>query len=232
MDKKKKIKFSIPNIYDILLALVGVSFCGIGVGFANCAALGLDSIGIFYDGIRNILGFSPDMLGVASFIVSGVILVFLFFASRKYVSFGTLIYILAYGSFVTVGSLVYNAIIENNTLFIRIVFSILGFLLLYIGLGIYVAIDIGVDAFTGIVLYLSELTHFEMKYVKIVFDIFLIIIGAILGGTLGVATFITMIVGGPLIHPFSKKFQAIYFKSKLRKELLKKDKNQKMEENE
>ena len=210
----KKIIF--PNIFDILLALIGVSLCGIGVGFANCAALGLDSIGIFYDAIRNVLGFSADMLGVASFIVSGAIIVFLFFASRKYVSFGTLIHIIAYGSFITVGTSIYNAIVSENEMYIRIIFSCIGYLLLYIGVGIYVAIDIGVDAFTGIVLYLADITHFQMKYVKIVFDIILIVIGAVLGGALGVATIITMIVAGPLIQLFSKRFQKIYFKFKLK----------------
>ena len=217
MKEKSKGKLAGQSIYDILLALIGVSFCGIGVGFANCASLGLDSIGIFYDGIRNTIGFSPDMLGVTSYIVSGVILVFLFFAARKYVSLGSLIYIITYGSFVTVGSLIYNAIISENTLFIQILFCCIGFLLLYVGIGIYVAIDIGVDAFTGIVLYLSDITHIDMKYVKIVFDVVLIIIGAVLGGTLGYATFITMIVAGPLIKLFSKKFQALYFRFKLKK---------------
>ena len=221
---KHKYKFVIPNIYDILLALIGVSLCGMGAGFTKCASLGLDSIGILYDGIRNILGFSSDMLGVASFIVSGAILVFLFFAARKYVSFGTLIYIIAYGSFVSVGMLIYDAIVDEETLFFRIIFSVLGFLILYFGIGIYVAIDIGVDAFTGIVLYLSDITHFEMKYVKIVFDIVLIIVGAVLGGTLGVATFVTMLTAGPIINLVSKKFQAKYFRFKLRKELGKKDK--------
>lgn len=215
MGKDKK-KFTIPNIYDILLALIGVSLCGIGVGFANCAALGLDSIGIFYDGIRNILNFSSDMLGVASFIVSGVILVFLFFAARKYVSLGTLIYIIAYGSFITVGSIIYRALVFENNLFTSIVFSCIGYILLYIGLAIYIAIDIGMDAFTGIVLYLSDITHFEFKYVKIAFDIVLIIIGAVLGGALGVPTVITMVLGGPLINFFTKRFQGIYFKIKLR----------------
>ena len=216
--KKQKAKFTIPNIYDILLAMIGVSLCGIGVGFANCAAFGLDSIGIFYDGIRNVLGFSTDMLGVASLIVSGVILVFLFFASRKYVSLGTLIYTIAYGSFVSVGMMIYNVIISTDTVIIRIIFSVTGYLLLYIGVGIYVAIDIGVDAFTGIVLYLADLTHIPMKYVKIVFDVILLIIGTIMGGTLGVASFVTMIVAGPLINLFSKTVQKIYFRFKLKKQ--------------
>ena len=214
----KKIIF--PDILDIFLALFGVSLCGIGVGFANCAALGLDSIGIFYDGIRNVLGFSADMLGIASFIVSGCIIVFLFFASRKYVSIGTIIHIIAYGSFISVGSLIYEAIVSENTLAVRIIFSVIGYLLLYLGVSIYVAIDIGMDAFTGIVLYLSDITHFELKYVKIVFDIILIVIGAILGGAFGAATFITMIAAGPLIQFLSKRIQAKYFKLKLRKERL------------
>ena len=205
-----------PNIFDILLALTGVSLCGIGVGFASCASLGMDSIGIFYDGVRNILGFSADMLGVASFIVSGIIMVFLFFAARKYVSIGTIIYIVAYGSFVSVGSLIYNGIVSEESLAVRIIFACVGYILLYIGLGIYVAIDIGVDAFTGIVLFLSDKTHIEMKYVKIVFDIILIIIGAVLGGTLGAATFVTMIVAGPIIQFLSKRFQIIYFKFKVK----------------
>ena len=76
--------------------------------------------------------------------------------------------------------------------------------------------SIGMDAFTGIVLYLSDITHFEFKYVKIAFDIVLIIIGAVLGGALGVPTVITMVVGGPLINFFTKRVQGIYFKIKLR----------------
>ena len=205
-----------PNIFDIFLALSGVSLCGIGVGFASCASLGMDSIGLFYDGVRNILGFSSDMLGVASFIVSGIIMIFLFFASRKYVSIGTIIYIIAYGSFVSVGSLIYNGVVSGDSLAVRIVFSCVGYILLYIGLGIYVAIDIGVDAFTGIVLFLSDKTHFEMKYVKIVFDVILIIIGTVLGGTIGAATFVTMIVAGPIIQFLSKRFQVLYFKFKVK----------------
>ena len=221
----KKNLFTKLSIFDILFALIGVSLCGIGVGFANCAALGLDSIGILYDGIRNILGFSADMLGVASFIVSGVLVVFLLFAARKYVSFGTLIYTIAYGSFITVGNIIYDALIYENTLFVQIVFSCLGYLLLYLGIAIYVAIDIGVDSFTGIVLYLSDITHFEMKYVKIVFDVVLLLIGTVLGGTLGAATFITMILAGPIIQFLTKRCQKLYFKIKLKNIKLSKSKN-------
>jgi len=211
-------KPTLPNIFDILLAMIGVSLCGIGAGFANCAALGMDSIGIFYDGIREILGLSSDKLGIASFIVSAVIISFLFFVARKYVSFGTVVYILGYGSFISIGDIIYNTLFADADLPVRIIVSILGYFLLYIGISIYIAIDIGTDAFTGLVLFLTDKTHFQMKYVKIVFDIFLIIIGALLGGALGVPTILTMILAGPFIQFFSKQFQKMYFKVKLKKE--------------
>ncbi|MBR4344392.1 MAG: hypothetical protein IKP88_17105 [Lachnospiraceae bacterium] len=206
--KKKKINF--PKSYDILFALIGVAFCGIGAGFANCALLGMDSIGIFYDGIRNILGLSSESLGIASYIVNGTIIAFLFIVSRKYVNFGTFVHFVAYGSFITVGNAIFN-LIGNDELYVRIIFCVVGYLLLYTGVSLFVAIDIGVDAFTGLVLFLTDLTHFKLKYVKMVFDLILIVVGFVLGGVLGVATVVTMVAAGPFIDVVSKKFQSLYF---------------------
>lgn len=86
------------------------------------------------------------------------------------------------------------------------------------GLGIYVTVDIGVDAFTGMVLYLRDATQVDLKYVKIVFDIALILMGTLMGGTLGVATFVTMLVAGSMIQCLSKRFQALYFHGKVEEE--------------
>lgn len=212
-------RMKLPAIGDILLAMIGVAFCGIGVGFAGNAQLGLDAIGLFYDGARNMLGFSEDGLGVASFAVSAVLIVFLFIVKRKYVSFGTLIYVLFYSGCISVGNVIYHWITGGlDALWVRILFSVFGFLLLYVGLGIYVAVDIGVDAFTGMVLYLRDVTQVDLKYVKIVFDIALILMGTLMGGTLGVATFVTMLVAGPMIQCLSKRFQALYFRGKVEEE--------------
>ena len=134
-------------------------------------------------------------------------------------SFGTVIYVLLYSSCISVGNEIYRWITGGlEELWIRILFSVLGFLLLYVGLGIYVAIDIGVDAFTGMVLYLRDVTKVDLKYVKMVFDVALILLGALMGGALGVATFVTMLVAGPMIQWLSKRFQALYFHGKVKKE--------------
>ena len=48
-------RMKLPATGDILLVMIGVAFCGIGVGFASSAEVGLDAIGLFCDGVRNML---------------------------------------------------------------------------------------------------------------------------------------------------------------------------------
>lgn len=46
----------------ILIALAGVIMIGIGLAFNSSAMLGNDPIAVFYDGVRNLLGFPRESL--------------------------------------------------------------------------------------------------------------------------------------------------------------------------
>lgn len=205
--------YKIPNIIDIFLTLFASILCGMGCGFVNFASLGMDAIGIFYDGIRNVLKLSPEQIGTASYVVCFILSVFLLIVARKYVSIGSVIYILMYGFFANVGTVMWEHLISGDNLIIRILVAILGFLILYIGLGIFIAVDIGVDAFTGVMLWICDITKKDMKIVKPVCDIGLTIIGAVLGGTLGAFTFISIILGGICLSAITKQFQKFYIKN-------------------
>jgi len=209
---KKKVKLNLPSVKDTILAIIGAILCGLGVGFSNFASLGMDSVGIFYDGIRNVLGLSSSQIGTASYVVSFILFVFLWFVGRKYVSFGSVVYIIVYGIFANLGTLMMEHWVSNDSIWHRAVIAVFGILLLFMGLGIYIAIDIGVDAFTGTVLWICDKTHGKMEVVKVIFDLSLTLIGYLLGGKVGILTVITVLVGGPCIGFFTKKFQAIYFK--------------------
>ena len=210
-------KFKFPSFSDILLAALGAVFCGLGCGFINFASYGMDSIGLFYDGIRNILKLSPSQIGTASYVVCIILSIFLWFADRKYVSIGSVIYILMYGAFANIGTIIWEKMIPDSNMYIRIVVALLGLLVLYIGLGIYIAIDIGVDAFTGVMLWICDVTKKDMKIVKVLFDIGLTLIGLFLGGTIGVVTVLSILVGGVSIDFFTKKIRKIYFGRKIGK---------------
>ncbi len=207
--------FNHVHLRDILLALGGVFLITLGAAFNNRAGLGNDSIGILYDGLRASMNWTTDQLGMASNIVNASLTVVLFILARKYISIGTLIYFLPYGLFTDINVALYDMIPYHDAFFVRCVLCIAGNLLLYMGVSMYVTVDIGVDPFTGTVLFLRDVTKKAYRTVKIVFDVCLVLIGFLLGGKLGVVTVVAAIVAGPIIQFLTGKMQKIYFKKDL-----------------
>lgn len=189
---------------SILAAAFGVLLVGVGVAFNNCAGFGNDPVGIVYDGIRSISGMNQAQLGMASNAVNIVLLVFLFFVGRRYVSVGTFVYLLPYGFCVDLGNFLYGLHGASEDVWVRVVFSVLGCVLLSLGVAIYITVDIGVDPFTGVVLVLRDVLKKEYRYVKIGFDLTMVILGTLLGGRLGVVTVVTALAVGPVIQFFTK----------------------------
>ena len=197
---KKLERFSLKKI---LSALAGVFLIAFGVAFNNCAGLGNDPVGIIYDGIRVFWGMTGEQLGMVSNVVNLTLVVVLFIIGRKYISIGTVIYFLPYGTFVSLGSSFYAALQVPAVPAMQILFSVLGCLLLCMGVAVFIAVNIGVDPFTGIVLIICDRTQKEYRFVKILFDVFCILIGTILGGKLGVVTVVTALAVGPVIQFFT-----------------------------
>lgn len=195
------------TIQQLLAALVGIFFVSVGVAFNNCAGWGNDSIGMLYDGIRVAFGMTAEQLGMASNVVNVMLAVVLFIVARRYISVGTLVYLLPYGFFVSIGTSIYPMIFVSDTVGVRILGSVTGCLLLYLGVAIYIILDIGVDPFTGTVLFLSDITKKQYKYLKIAFDFTIIVIGTLMGGKLGIVTFITATAAGPMIQFFASSIR-------------------------
>ena len=198
---------------SILAAAFGVLLVGGGVAFNNCAGFGNDPVGIVYDGIRSISGMNQAQLGMASNAVNIVLLVFLFFVGRLYVSVGTFVYLLPYGFCVDLGNFLYGLHGASEDIWVRVVFSVLGCVLLSLGVAIYITVDIGVDPFTGVVLVLRDVLKKEYRYVKIGFDLTMVILGTLLGGRLGVVTVVTALAVGPVIQFFTRLLKKYFIKN-------------------
>ena len=198
---------------SIVAAVFGVFLVGIGLAFNNCAGFGNDPIGIVYDGIRSIGGMDQVRLGMASNLVNLSLLALLFFVGRRYINVGTFVYLLPYGFCVDAGNFLYRALVHSESFGVRIAFSAAGCMLLCLGVAIYITVDIGVDPFTGVVLVLRDVLKKEYQYVKIGFDIAMIVLGTVLGGKLGLVTVITALVVGPGIQFFSGILRKYWWKT-------------------
>lgn len=193
----------------LILAVLGIFLIGVGVAFNAATMLGNDAVGIIYDGIRSALGLTGSQLGMVSNLVNGTLITILFFTGRRYVNIGTLIYILPYGFFVSIGSHLYQTLFASNTLLARGIAGFLGCLFIYVGVAIFIAMDMGLDPFTGVVMVIRDKLKKEFKYVKIGFDITLICCGVLLGGKLGIITIITALTAGPSIQWLSGRISSL-----------------------
>ena len=197
------------DIRKCLIAVVGIMLVGIGVSFNAMAHLGNDPVGIFYDGMRSALGLTAEQLGLASNMVNIVLAVVLFFFGRKYLNLGTVIYIVPYGLCVDLGTFLYSKIFVVDALWMQIIGSVLGCLMLYTGVAIFIAVDIGLDPMTGVAMVLRDFLKWDFKKAKWLFDGVMTIAGFLLGGTLGVVTILTAITAGPMIQWISGRVKNV-----------------------
>lgn len=196
MTKKKTVK--------IIWALVGVMLIGIGVAFNAGTLFGNDPIGIIYDGVRSAANLSPEHLGFVSNMVNYGLILLLLFVGRRYIHIGTFVYILPYGIFISIGTTLYQMFFLSGGFASRLVAAVIGCSFIYIGVGIYIAMNIGLDPFTGIVMVISDALKWEFRKTKICFDVVMILLGTLLGGKLGVITIVTALTAGPCIQASSE----------------------------
>lgn len=184
-------------IKKVIFAFIGDIILGFGVAFNSCAGLGNDPISVFYSGVSNVLHVN---LGIASNIANYTMFILVLILGRRYINLGTFIYTLPLGSFINLGVYIYGSLIKEQTLIIQIASSIVGCLLLFLGIAIFISVEIGVDPWTGLALILKDLTKKKYMIFKVLIDILAFVVGFAMGGKVGVTTIVAALLGGPIIQ--------------------------------
>ncbi len=184
-------------VKKIIICTASLILLGIGCGINIVTSLGADPITVFYDGLSKVTGLS---VGITASILNTILVVVVFCIKRKYVNVGTLIYLFVLGTFIDFGIWFYNCLGVPQLFFLRFIASLIGCLICFIGLGGYMSIDIGVDPWTALAIIISEKTSKSFRLIKVVMDIITLILGWIMGGTVGIITLFCAVVGGPVIQ--------------------------------
>ena len=195
-----------PLLRKLPIALVGVVLVGFGIAFNSAGMLGNDAVSVLYDGARNILGFQMDKLGLVTNLVNLIFLTVVFIFGRKYINIGTFIYALPLGNFVSIGFKIHEILSLPGTLGGRILTSFLGCSMLFLGLGIFIAMDIGMDPVTGVNMIVRDKIKSQYKTAKVICDVSSLVLGFALGGKAGAVTVIAAFIGGPTIQKVSEVF--------------------------
>lgn len=186
----------------IVMTVFGVLITGFSVGMFNLSSFGMDPFQVFAHGIwRHI----PISFGTFYMILNLLMLVVIFLIDRRKIGLGTFINIIFLGYVVQFSSSLFEAAVPHPTIVVRILFLILGIVILCFGASLYFVGDLGVSTYDAIALILSERKVARFQYCRIGTDLFCTIIGFVLGTTIGVGTLFTALFMGPIIAFFTDR---------------------------
>lgn len=186
----------------IIMTVLGVLISGFSVGMFNLSAFGMDPFQVFAHGIWMHI---PMDFGTFYMILNLLMLVLIFFIDRHKIGLGTVINIFLLGYVVQFSSSLFEAVVPHPALGVRILFLILGIVVLCFGASLYIVGDLGVSTYDAIALILTEKKVARFQYCRIGSDLVCTIVGFLLGATAGVGTVVTALFMGPIIAFFNEK---------------------------
>ena len=195
----------------ILLGLLAIFLAGAGIAFNSLSTLGNDSVALLYDGFRAGFHLDMDKLGIVSNTINLVLVIIVLLMYKKFINIGTLIYTVLLGTVISFVSNIYSMFNIPLTIMTKIILAICGCSLLYIGIGLYIAVNIGLDPVSAFEMSIAEKFRIKFSTSKIIFDFSSIIIGVLLGGKMGLLTIITALTAGFSIQFFANLFQTRLF---------------------
>lgn len=180
---------------EILMVIVGSMMMGASIDLFVQADFGLDPLSLFQAGLGRVLYLS---LGTTSQVLMISIIILLFFIDRKRIGIGSILNSVLVGAFIKWFSPVICT--GGGTAAGRLLCLLAGLILMGVGIGTYVAAGLGEAGMDAMMMYLSGKLKKNVNVTRITIDILLSITGFLLGGKLGGATVVSMLVNGYMIQ--------------------------------
>lgn len=178
----------------IIIIVIGLIIAAYGITLALYAGFGGATLAVLWQGISRTFHIS---IGMASLIVAIIMIVFSFFYDRSQIHIGTIIYQLVYSLCV---DLFANAHVYSTHLWVNALIMLLGVMLFAVGTGVYAAASLGRGSYEALTFSLAEKNGWQVKAVRMILDIVMVLTGVLLGGKFGICTIVTIIISGPIIQ--------------------------------
>lgn len=82
---------------------------------------------------------------------------------------------------------------------------LVGVVLFAVGTGLYASASLGRGSYEAVTFALAEKNKWQVKIVRMISDILVVVIGVLLGGRFGICTIVTVIISGPIIQFVNEK---------------------------
>lgn len=172
--------------------IAGLLLFGVSLALLVRSELGLDPWDVFHQGLSIATGLS---IGVCT-IAAGVVVLLLWIPLRQHPGIGTVANVLLIGLALDATLLVLPT---TDDLALRWTFLVVGILLNGIATGAYIGAGLGPGPRDGLMVGLARGGR-SVRVVRTVIEVSVLVVGWLLGGTVGVGTVLFALTIGPIVH--------------------------------
>jgi uncharacterized membrane protein YczE len=174
--------------------IIGLASFGLGISMFLAADLGLAPWDIFHQGLSEKIGIP---IGIV-IEITGVFILLLWIPLRQRMGWGTVLNAVEIGLVVLV---VADHLPRTELLVLRVPYMLLGLLAIAVGSGLYIGAGLGPGPRDGLMLGLSA-RGISVRFARTAVEITVLVVGLLLGGSIGIGTVAFTFGIGPLVQFF------------------------------
>ena len=203
-DNKKNMFFSGNILKKIVIIIVGSVIAAYGITLALYAGFGGATLAVLWQGISKTFHMS---IGMASLVVAVGMILFALIYDKSQIHIGTVLYQIVYSLCV---DLFATCHVYSKYMWINFFIMLAGVILFAVGTGLYASVSLVRGSYEAVTFALAEKNNWQVRGVRIILDIIMVVIGVLLGGKFGVCTIVTVIISGPIIQFVNGKSRQIF----------------------
>ncbi|KFZ27278.1 MAG: hypothetical protein KQ78_00478 [Candidatus Izimaplasma bacterium HR2] len=193
------------DLKKVPVLLMGFLLLSFGMILTMKSGLGMSSWGVLHQGVSLVSGLT---FGTVTLVLGLIILVLSVIFLKSKVGIGTIVNVLLIGVLLDVFK--YLITYEPEFYVYQGIMFTIGLLIMTLGRSIYISTKLGPGPRDGIFVGLSRITQIDVKYIKPTVEFSVLLIGFLLGQSMGVnlvglGTVIAVIFSGYLVQFYFKK---------------------------
>lgn len=214
--KEEKTKFAADTsdrsigdwIKALFVLLVGLTVAHLGVTLFLLSELGTDTFTVFVQGLSVVFGLT---VGTVHVIVLCLLMVVMLLTTKGYVKPGTVVCAFCGGPIIDLFTWLLGGVVNGSSnMPVRIASMLIGCVILALGMSVVINSNAGTGPNDLVAVILSDkIEKVEFRWIRVGCDLFFVILGFLLGGTVGAGTIAAVFLTGPLVQfwlPVTKRW--------------------------
>ncbi len=197
----------------LLILLVGLTIAHLGVTLFLLSELGADPFNVLVQGIfrtlKQLTGWRALTHGYTHAAICFIIIAALLIIDKSYIKLGTILCMVCGGPIIDFFTAMLSPLFQGGLAFvIKLILLALGCVILAFGMTIVIKSDAGTGPNDLVAVVISDKLNKKFGTVRIITDISFVLIGFILGGSVGIGTIICALLVGPVagfFMPYSER---------------------------